>query len=457
MDKNRPTTLNEPTAVGQALLGLGEHQLEMRLLEGTEQERAMDISLLRKETHVITLDEGFRNTGACRSAITFIDGERGILRYRGYPIEQLAEYMTFPEVALMLIQGEAPTLAERSEFSRLLTRHELLHEGMRHLFEGFPPEAPPMAILSAMINAIACYHDDLLHIESEEAILEAAAKLLSKVRTIAAFSYKKSRGEPFIYPDPQRDYCSNFLHMMHTLPYADYEPSKEAVDALRVFLILHADHEQNCSTATARIVGSSGANLFASVAAAVCALWGPLHGGANSKVMLQLESIERGEETVRSLVDKVKEKKALLWGFGHRVYKNFDPRVKVLSRSATRCWRRRAPAIRSSTSPGELEEIATPRRLLPHAQALSERGLLLGDPAAHPRHPCQHVPCHVRHRSHARLDRQLGGAVALRHAALSSPPDLRGTQGPRLRAHRPSVGASGGYSQPARFPITQAT
>lgn len=319
-----------PRSIGTAKLEFDGRVIELPMLEGSEGERAVDIRKLRQETGWITLDDGFTSTGSCASAITFVDGEKGVLRYRGYPIEQIAQHMTFPETALLLIHGEAPSQKERDEFSVLLTEHAMLHEGLRHHFEGFPPTSHPMAILSAMINSVSCYHPELLDIGGEADVHEAAAKLLSKVRTIAAFTYKKCKGLPIVYPNPRLDYVSNFLHMMFTLPYAPYEPLPEVVSALRLFFILHADHEQNCSTSTARIVGSSGANMFASVAAAVGALWGPLHGGANMRVIQMLEQVTTGQETVDSLVEKTKRRETLLWGFGHRVYKNFDPRVKLL-------------------------------------------------------------------------------------------------------------------------------
>ncbi len=322
-EKKTPTEMT-------ARLELPEQTIDLPIVMGTQNERAIDIRALRRETGYITLDPGFSNTGSCRSTITFIDGERGILRYRGYPIEQIAERCTFTETCLLLLDGEAPSLERIDLFSTMLTGHALLHEGLRHHFEGFPPDAHPMAILSAMINAVSCYHPELLILGDEDHFLDAAAMLLSKVRTIAAFSYKKSRGEPIVYPDPNREYCNNFLHMMFSLPYAEFEPSTSVSRALRLFFILHADHEQNCSTSTARMVGSSGANLFASVAAAVCSLWGPLHGGANQRVIQMLEHIHGGGDTVEGLVEKVKSKEELLWGFGHAVYKNFDPRVALL-------------------------------------------------------------------------------------------------------------------------------
>jgi citrate synthase len=318
--------------IGAAKLELPEGTFELPILEGTFGERAIDIRQLRNQTGYITLDRGYKNTGACESEITFIDGEKGILRYLGFPIEQVAKEASFPEVSLMLINGQAPSKSELDEFSELLTNNARLHEGLRHHFEGFPSTAHPMAILSAMINSASCYHPELLKITEEDHLLEAAATLLSKVRTIAAYTYKTAKGDPIVHPDPKRGYVNNFLHMMFSLPYADYEPLPEVRRAMEVFFILHADHEQNCSTSTARMVGSSGANLFTSTAAAVSALWGPLHGGANTRVLRMLKRINVNGETVAKVIEKVKKKEELLWGFGHRVYKNFDPRVVLLKK-----------------------------------------------------------------------------------------------------------------------------
>ncbi len=321
-----------------AELKLPEKTVQLPIVIGSEKEHAIDVSKLRDETGYITLDSGYGNTGSTYSAITYIDGEKGILRYRGYPIEQLAEQSTFVETAYLLIWGELPTRQQREKFRELLTEHALLHEGLRHSFEGFPPNAPPMAILSAMINALSCYHPETYAVGCEENFMVTVAKLISKVRTIAAFSYKKSVGQPATYPNPVLDYCSNFLHMMFSLPYDDYVPDPDVVRALNQILILHADHEQNCSTSTVRMVGSSKANLFASASAGVCALWGPLHGGANIEVLDMLQEIKDGGGTVADHVAKVKDKKAgaKLMGFGHRVYKNFDPRAKILKSSADR-------------------------------------------------------------------------------------------------------------------------
>jgi citrate synthase len=302
------------------------------LIKGTAGERAIDISKLRDQTGLITLDSGYGNTGSCQSAITFIDGEKGILRYRGIPIEELAEQSTFVETAYLIIYEKLPSRAELRRFSDLLTLHELIHEDMKFHFEGFPPNAHPMAILSSMINAAGCYYPDLLAPQESQNFEEATAFILSQVRAIAAFAYRKSRGLPFIYPKPQNKYSANLLHMMFSVPYADYELKPEVVRALDLIFLLHADHEQNCSTSTVRMVASSKANLFASVAAGVCALWGPLHGGANQAVLEMLEQIHRDGDDGSRFIEAAKDKKSgrRLMGLGHRVYKNYDPRAKII-------------------------------------------------------------------------------------------------------------------------------
>jgi citrate synthase len=308
---------------------------KLPIVEGSEQERGIDISSLRSQTGCITLDDGYGNTGSCRSAVTFIDGENGILRYRGIPIEELAEKSTFIEVAHLLIWGHLPTSLELRRFSDLLTEHELLHESMKHNFEGFPNTAHPMAILSSMINAAGCFDPDLFSAENPDAFQVQVARLISQVRTIAAFAHRQSRGLPIIYPKPDYKYTANFLHMMFSLPYKDYDLKPEIVKALDLIFLLHADHEQNCSTSTVRMVASSKANLFASTAAGVCALWGPLHGGANQSVLEMLEDIHRngdnGEKFIAAAKDKTSGKK--LMGFGHRVYKNYDPRAKIIKKA----------------------------------------------------------------------------------------------------------------------------
>ncbi len=310
--------------------------LDLPVILGTEDDRGIDISKLRAQTGYVTLDDGFANTGACKSAITYIDGEKGILRYRGYPIEQLAERGTFIETALLLIYGELPTADHLERFRELLTAKELLHEGLYKLFDGFPPNAHPMAVLSAMINATSCYYPEITQMEDESTFEIAAARLISKVRTMAAASHKKSLGQPLMYPDPGLRYCQNFLHMMFSLPNKPYEPDPDIVNAINRILILHADHEQNCSTSTVRMVASSGANLFASCAAGVCALWGRLHGGANMAVIEMLEHIHKNKIDLKQYIEQVKDKSSgiRLMGFGHRVYKNFDPRARILKDSA---------------------------------------------------------------------------------------------------------------------------
>ncbi|MCC8998092.1 MAG: citrate synthase [Candidatus Contendobacter sp.] len=306
------------------------------VVEGTENELAIDISALRDRTGYITLDDGYGNTGSCKSSITYIDGDQGILRYRGIPIEQLAESSSFVETAWLVIWGRLPTPEEHDRFSTRLTRNQMIHESLRNHFEGFPPNAHPMAILSAMINAMSCYEPGMMEIEDETTLEQAAARLISKVRTIAAASYKMSVGQPLMYPRTDYKYAQNFLHMMFSIPYKDYEPTPEVARALNLFLILHADHEQNCSTSTVRMVASSGANMYASCAAGVCALWGPLHGGANVAVIEMLEFIRQSGMNVAEYVSRVKAKdsKLRLMGFGHRVYKNFDPRAKILKEAS---------------------------------------------------------------------------------------------------------------------------
>jgi citrate synthase len=304
------------------------------VIEGTEQELAIDISSLRSETGFITLDDGYANTGSCKSSITFIDGERGILRYRGIPIEELAEKSTFIEVAHLIMMDHLPNKNELRRFSDLLTDNELLHEAMKHHFEGFPATAHPMAILSSMINAASCFYPELLS-EPRNHFDVQAARLLSQVRTIAAFAYRKSRGLPIIYPKPDYKYTANFLHMMFSQPYHDYELKPESVKALDLIFLLHADHEQNCSTATVRMVASSRANMFAGAAAGVCALWGPLHGGANQAVLEMLEEIHADGDDGSRFIAAAKNKNSgkRLMGFGHRVYKNYDPRAKIIKKA----------------------------------------------------------------------------------------------------------------------------
>jgi citrate synthase len=302
---------------------------EFPLVVGSEGEVGIDISKLRTTTGAITLDEGYGNTGSCRSAITFIDGEKGILRYRGIPIDEL-EQARFTEVAYLLIYGRLPNRAELDDWRERLTRHSLLHEDMKKFFEGFPASGHPMAMLSAMVGSLSTYYPDDQDLELN------IVRLLAKAKTIAAFSYKKSIGQPFIYPQNRLSYTSNFLNMMFAVPAEPYEPSPVVERALNLLLILHADHEQNCSTSTVRMVGSSGANLFASISAGISALWGPLHGGANQAVIEMLERIAADGGDYRKYVEMAKDKTGnfRLMGFGHRVYKNFDPRTRILKSAA---------------------------------------------------------------------------------------------------------------------------
>jgi citrate synthase len=315
-----------------ATLSFDGKSYELPVVVGTEAETAVDISQLRGKSGLITLDSGYANTGACQSNITFIDGEQGILRYRGYPVEDLAQRSTFVETAYLLIFGELPTATQLADFRKLLGNHEYIHEDMLHHFDGFPNNAPPMAILSAMINALGCFQPQFIQPEDNDHFMEPAARLMSKVRTIAAASYRKSIGRPVNYPRTELRYTANFLHMMFSLPHKLYQPDDVVVRALDQLLLLHADHEQNCSTSTVRMVGSSQANLYASIAAGVCALWGPLHGGANVAVIEMLTQLKDSGEKLETFIAKVKDKDAhaRLMGFGHRVYKNFDPRAKII-------------------------------------------------------------------------------------------------------------------------------
>ena len=320
---------------GTARLELDGKVYELDTFVGTEGERSIDISKLRDTTGYITLDDGYGNTGSCRSAITYIDGDAGILRYRGIPIEELAGRSSFVETAWLVIFGTLPTVEDRDRFAGLLGEHAMIDEVMRKHFNAFPQTAPPMAILSAMINTLSAHDAGVNQINDDASMERAAAVLISQVRTIAAASYKASIGEPLVYPRYDLKYAENFLHMMFSVPYKNYEASPEVAAALNLFLMLHADHEQNCSTSTVRMVGSSKANLFASCAAGVCALWGPLHGGANVAAVEMLQDIRDSGMPVSEFVQKVKNKDAgvKLMGFGHRVYKNFDPRSRILKKS----------------------------------------------------------------------------------------------------------------------------
>jgi citrate synthase len=315
---------------------LKDSAFEAPVVTGTESERAIDIASLRAKTGLVTLDPAFMNTASTKSAITFLDGEKGVLRYRGIPIEQVAEKSSFTETAYLLIYGDLPSQTELDRFSRLLTRHSLIHEDMKHFFDGFPSTAHPMAVLSSMVCSLSTYYPEEHDINDKEKMDTTIARLISKVRTIAAYAYKKGIGHPFIYPRNDLRYCANFLHMMFAVPSEPYEVDPDVEAAMNLLFILHADHEQNCSTSTVRLVGSSRANLFASVAAGILALWGPLHGGANQEVIEMLERIKNDGGNVKKYVDLAKDKNSdfRLMGFGHRVYKNFDPRAKIIKASA---------------------------------------------------------------------------------------------------------------------------
>jgi citrate synthase len=318
--------------------GGAEQTIDLPIVTGTEDEHGIDISKLRDRTGTVVLDPAFVNTASTTSAITFLDGEKGILRYRGIPIEQLGEKSTFVEVSYLLIYGKLPNRAELTRFSTLLTRHSLIHEDMKRFFDGYPSTAHPMAILSAMVCSLSSFYPEAIDVANHEQIDITIARLLAKVRTIAAFSFKKSIGQPFVYPQNSLSYCANFLNMMFSVPAEPYEIDEDTVRVLNLLLILHADHEQNCSTSTVRLVGSSKANLFASISAGICALWGPLHGGANQEVVQMLETIRGDGGGVQKFVDLAKDKNSgfKLMGFGHRVYKNYDPRARLIKAAADR-------------------------------------------------------------------------------------------------------------------------
>ena len=314
-----------------ARLEVNEISIDLPLVIGSESEIGIDISKLRSQTKAITLDPGFVNTGSCESGITFLDGEKGILRYRGYPIEQLAEKSNFLEVSYLLIYGELPTNQQLNDFEYNVKQHTLLHEDVRHIYQAFPKDAHPMAILSSIVCALSTFYPDFSATDSDAVDL-AIWRLMGKLPTIAAWSYKKNIGQPFVYPINEFTYTKNFLNMLFGVPTTNYEVPEEFVKALNVLFILHADHEQNCSTSTVRLVGSSEANLFASISTGIAALWGPLHGGANQAVLEMLKQIHNDGGDVQKFVKLAKDKGSgfRLMGFGHRVYKNFDPRATIL-------------------------------------------------------------------------------------------------------------------------------
>jgi len=319
---------------GKALLTVDGKTYELPIIEGTEGERAIDISRLLKDTGLITLDPGFVNTGSCRSAITFMDGKKGILRHRGIPIEQLAEHSSFVETAYLLINGDLPTQEELNDFSALLNKHSLVHEDMRAFFEKYPGRAHPMGILSSMVTAMRAFYPTLKDRSQEEQATITFARLISKLRTLAAMSYKISLGHKLTYPSHELSYCANFLRMMFDSPVRPYIVDEDLVKALNVFWILHADHEQNCSTSAIRLVGSARVNLYAAISAGMSALWGPLHGGANQAVIEMLQKISDNGGDIMPYIRRAKDKndEFRLMGFGHRVYKNYDPRAKIMEK-----------------------------------------------------------------------------------------------------------------------------
>jgi citrate synthase len=320
-----------------ATISIGDQNYTYPIIVGTENEHAIDLRQLRSDTKHITFDEGYGNTGSCESSITYIDGEKGILRNRGYAIDDLATNSGFIETSYLIIYGELPTANQLESFRNKIRDNAAIHTNMNSIFDGFSVEARPMAILSSMLNALGCYYPQMASNNREqdlELFDDAAALLMSKVRTIAAMAYRKKMGLPFVHPKKDMRYAENFLHMMFSLPYEPFEDEHGFAEALDLFLLLHADHEQNCSTSTVRMVASSGANLFASVAAGVCALWGPLHGGANTAVVQMLERIHASGDDGRKFIEDAKAGKTKLMGFGHRVYKNFDPRAKIIGDTA---------------------------------------------------------------------------------------------------------------------------
>jgi citrate synthase len=322
--------------MSQGQLNTPDKSIDLPLVKATEGPDALDISKLLTGTNHITFDSGFGNTATTQSAVTYLDGDAGILRYRGYPIEQLAEKSSFLEVSYLLVYGELPTAEQLALFTENIRLHTMLHEDLKGFFSGFPRDAHPMPVLASAVNALSTFYQDSLDPFDKQQVEISTIRLLAKVPTIAAYSLRKSMGQPFPYPDNSLDYVSNFLQMTFSLPAEKYEVNPVVAKALDLLFILHADHEQNCSTSTVRMIGSSHANLFASVAGGISALFGPLHGGANQAVLEMLEEIQQSGQSVEQFIAKVKEKDSTvrLMGFGHRVYKNYDPRAKIIKNAA---------------------------------------------------------------------------------------------------------------------------
>jgi citrate synthase len=344
----------------KAQLRVGDKTLDLEMLVGSEGERAIDIRKLRDATGVITFDPGYANTGSCQSAITFIDGDKGILRYRGIPIEELASRSTFLEVAYLLIYGSLPTQAELYRFVESIRRHSMLHEDMKRFYGALPKDAHPMAACSAAVGALATFYPDSLDHHDKRQVEISVHRLIAKVPTIAGYAYKHSIGQPFMYPNNRLEYVGNLLYMLFANPCEDYHVDPVVEKAIDLLLILHADHEQNCSTSTVRLVGSSNANLFAAISAGINALWGPLHGGANQAVIQMLERIRDEGLNARQFVDRAKDKQdtTRLMGFGHRVYKNFDPRMKIIKKASDEVLTKLGVNNKLLEIAKELEEIA---------------------------------------------------------------------------------------------------
>ena len=341
-----------------ATLRYGDREIELPVVVGSEEEVGVDISSLRSNSGWVTLDEGFANTASARSAVTFLDGEQGVLRYRGYPIEELCQHSDFIEVSYLLIYGELPTPHALEEFRESLRMHTMLHEDMKQFYNGFPRDAHPMAILGSVVGALSTFYQDSLDPHDPRQVEISIHRLLAKLPTIAALSYKKSIGHPLTYPRNDLSYCENFLNMMFDLPTYEYRVDPDFVDALNLLLIVHADHEQNCSTSTVRMVGSSNANLFASISAGISALWGPLHGGANEACVAMLEKIRADGGDVKKYVSLAKDKKIRLMGFGHRVYKNYDPRATIIKAACDKLLAKLGKADPIFDIAKQLEEVA---------------------------------------------------------------------------------------------------
>ncbi|CAM5697541.1 hypothetical protein SMICM304S_02217 [Streptomyces microflavus] len=370
--------MRDDVSDNSVVLRYGDDEYTYPVIDSTVGDKGFDIGKLRANTGLVTLDSGYGNTAAYKSAITYLDGEQGILRYRGYPIEQLAERSSFLEVAYTLINGDLPKVDELATFKNEITQHTLLHEDVKRFFDGFPRDAHPMAMLSSVVSALSTFYQDSHNPFDEEQRHLSTIRLLAKLPTIAAYAYKKSIGHPFVYPRNDLGYVENFLRMTFSVPAQEYELDPVVVSALDKLLILHADHEQNCSTSTVRLVGSSQANMFASISAGISALWGPLHGGANQSVLEMLEGIQANGGDVDSFIRKVKNKEdgVRLMGFGHRVYKSFDPRAKDHQGCRARRAVRARQVRRAARHRAQAGGARALRRLLRLAQPLPQRGLL---------------------------------------------------------------------------------